>query len=183
MAAKKTAAGNTAAKKTAAKKTAAKKTAAKKTAATKVKPETIAGIPITRDEIEPLLGEEMPLFAYGYWTTFTTEQVPEEMRAAIASHGAELRALKKVAVHEYPSPTGTWVIAEFPGKLVSASIRPAAGDRSRWSLHADYRAAGEAWGSNHALFLWFEKTILPWVGAKDVRREPWPHALPRFSRG
>ncbi len=84
-----------------ASKTATKSTKAKKTAS------LIAGIPITRAELEPLLGRDKPQFAYIYSSTFTTKLEPEAMKAAIAAHASELRAVKAVTVHDYPPPAGT----------------------------------------------------------------------------
>jgi len=164
---------------------AARKTAAKTAASSKAtaKPATIAGIPITREEIEPLLGDEMPLFAYVYWNSFDSELTLAQMRDAIVPHMAELRAARKITLGDLPPPDGPDLYVELAGKQVGVTIKRLSATSTRWSLQADYRAGGEAWGSNHALFMWFARTILPWVDATDVRAEPLPHALTRSSRG
>ncbi len=154
------------------------KSTTKKSRASRTAPAAIAGIPITRAELEPLFGKDEPRFAYIYSSTFTTALDPDAMRDAIAAHAAELRVMKQVTVHDYPPPDGTQVVVTFAKKMVAATIRRST-KPSRWQLTAHYRAAGEPWGSNHALFLWLEKTILPWLGAKSVKRGPWPHAHAR----
>lgn len=174
-AAKKTVAGKSGAK-TSATKTSATKGAATKDAATKRAPaksaakpaKPLAGIPITREEIEPLFGDRMPRRGYGFSCTFRSALDLAAMRDAIAPRLGELRAARKVTLHEYPPPDGPSLYVEYAGKQVGTIIKAAKGDPSRWMLSAVYRGEGTPWGSNDALFLWMVATILPWLGATDV---------------
>lgn len=173
-----------AAKKTVAKKTVARKAVARKASSSgAAKGGAIAGLPLTREEIEPLLGEEMPLFAYIYWNSFQSDLDLPAMKKVLEAHLDELPGARGVILQDLPPPDGPQVTVQIAGKQVSATIKRLRTNPKRWSLKASFRGVGEAWGSNHAVFLWLARTMLPWVAARDVKREPLPHALTRYSKG
>lgn len=156
-----------------------KREAKSSSAATKAKPAKIAGIPITREELEPLFGGDEPLFAYSYACTFRSALDLPQMKDAITPQLSQLRAAKEVTLGELPAPDGPELAVLFSGRQVAVTIKRSTDDPTRWVLAALYSGQGKPWGSNHALFLWLVQTILPWIAAQDARIEPNPNASKR----